>query len=221
MELRVHPTLIPARRLIANVEGAMNAILVQGDAVGATLYYGTGGAEPTASAVIADLVDVTRMHTADPEAPRAASRVPARPAVGRAILPMDEVATCYYLRMRVVDKPGRAGRHYPHPRRRAAFPSTPWCRRSPAEGEDQTDIIIAHPPDARETHQRRDRRESRTLPVVTGKVTRIRLEELRRRLAGCVTSTRGGMAPQIFTEILLGGLCPDGGLAIGGEHYPH
>jgi len=68
VELRVHPTLIPARRLIANVEGAMNAVLVQGDAVGATLYYGKGaGAEPTASAVIADLVDVTRMHTADPE----------------------------------------------------------------------------------------------------------------------------------------------------------
>jgi homoserine dehydrogenase len=68
IELRVHPTLIPEKRLIANVEGAMNAVLVQGDAVGATLYYGKGaGAEPTASAVIADLVDVTRLHTADPE----------------------------------------------------------------------------------------------------------------------------------------------------------
>ncbi|MCY1364154.1 Homoserine dehydrogenase [compost metagenome] len=67
VELRVHPTLVPAARLIANVEGAMNAVLVQGDAVGATLYYGKGaGAEPTASAVIADLVDVTRLHTADP-----------------------------------------------------------------------------------------------------------------------------------------------------------
>src|SRR5207237_4231727 len=72
IELRVHPTLIPAKRLIANVEGAMNAVLVQGDAVGPTLYYGKGaGAEPTASAVIADLVDVTRMHTAD-----SAHRVP-------------------------------------------------------------------------------------------------------------------------------------------------
>ena len=68
IELRVHPTLIPTRRLIANVEGVMNAILVKGDAVGATMYYGAGaGAEPTASAVVADLVDVTRMHTADPE----------------------------------------------------------------------------------------------------------------------------------------------------------
>jgi len=68
IELRVHPTLIPATRLIANVEGAMNAVLVQGDAVGATLYYGKGaGSEPTASAVIADLVDITRLATADPE----------------------------------------------------------------------------------------------------------------------------------------------------------
>ena len=68
IELRVHPTLIPATRLIANVEGAMNAVVVQGDAVGATLYYGKGaGSEPTASAVIADLVDITRLHAADPE----------------------------------------------------------------------------------------------------------------------------------------------------------
>ena len=107
IELRVHPTLIPARRLIANVEGVMNAILVKGDAVGPTLYYGAGaGAYPTASAVIADLVDVTRMHTADPEnrvphlafQPDRMSKLP--------ILPMAEVETSYYLRMRVHDKPG-------------------------------------------------------------------------------------------------------------------
>jgi len=68
IELRVHPTLIPAKRLIANVEGVMNAVLVKGDAVGPTMYYGAGaGAEPTGSAVVADLVDVTRLHTADPE----------------------------------------------------------------------------------------------------------------------------------------------------------
>src|SRR5499427_2847326 len=107
IELRVHPTLIPAKRLIANVEGVMNAVLVKGDAVGATMYYGAGaGAEPTASAVIADLVDVTRMHTADPEhrvphlafQPAALSDLP--------ILPMDEVETSYYLRLRVLDRPG-------------------------------------------------------------------------------------------------------------------
>jgi homoserine dehydrogenase len=107
VELRVHPTLIPTKRLIANVEGAMNAVLVQGDAVGATLYYGKGaGAEPTASAVIADLVDVTRMHTADPE-----HRVPHlafQPGAVEAtpILPLSEVETSYYLRLRVEDKPG-------------------------------------------------------------------------------------------------------------------
>jgi homoserine dehydrogenase len=103
----VHPTLIPAKRLIANVEGAMNAVLVKGDAVGATLYYGKGaGAEPTASAVIADLVDVTRMHTADPE-----HRVPHlafQPGAveDTPILPLAEVGTSYYLRLRVEDKPG-------------------------------------------------------------------------------------------------------------------
>src|SRR6185437_15118334 len=107
IELRVHPTLIPARRLIANVEGAMNAVLVKGDAVGATLYYGAGaGAEPTASAVIADLVDVTRMHTADPH-----HRVPhlafqPDQLSDLAVLPMGEVRTSYYLRLTVDDRPG-------------------------------------------------------------------------------------------------------------------
>src|SRR3954463_1919321 len=107
IELRVHPTLVPARRLIANVEGVMNAILVKGDAVGATLYYGAGaGAQPTASAVVADLVDVTRLITADPQhrVPHLAFQ-PDRLADTR-ILPMDEVTTSYYLRMRVADKPG-------------------------------------------------------------------------------------------------------------------
>src|SRR3982750_387559 len=105
IELRVHPTLIPAKRLIANVEGVMNAILVKGDAVGSTLYYGAGaGAEPTASAVIADLVDVTRMHTAAPN-----HRVPPlafRPdqLSNLPFLPMGEVETSYYLRMRVLDR---------------------------------------------------------------------------------------------------------------------
>jgi len=107
IELRVHPTLIPQQRLIANVDGVMNAVLVKGDAVGATMYYGAGaGAEPTASAVIADLVDVTRLATADPE-----NRVPHlafQPGqMGNLpILPIDEVETCYYLRINAQDKPG-------------------------------------------------------------------------------------------------------------------
>ncbi|HEY1609741.1 MAG TPA: homoserine dehydrogenase, partial [Paraburkholderia sp.] len=107
IELRVHPTLIPGKRLLANVEGPMNAVVVQGDAVGATLYYGKGaGAEPTASAVVADLVDVTRLHTADPEhrvphlafQPDSLSNTP--------ILPIDEVTSGYYLRLRVADETG-------------------------------------------------------------------------------------------------------------------
>ncbi|WP_028449200.1 MULTISPECIES: homoserine dehydrogenase [Chitinibacter] len=107
IELRVSPTLIPAGRLIANVDGVMNAVLVKGDAVGATMYYGPGaGAEPTASSVIADLVDITRLHTADPEhrvphlafQPSAMANLP--------ILPIDEVETCYYLRLSVKDLPG-------------------------------------------------------------------------------------------------------------------
>jgi len=107
IELRVHPTLIPERRLIANVDGVMNAVLVQADAVGPTLYYGAGaGSEPTASAVVADVVDVVRTLTADPEnrvphlafQPDALSDVP--------ILAMEDVQTAYYLRMQATDKPG-------------------------------------------------------------------------------------------------------------------
>ncbi len=107
IELRVHPTLIPQSRLIANVDGVMNAVLVKGDAVGATMYYGAGaGAEPTASAVIADLVDITRLASADPE-----NRVPhlafqPTQLANLPILPIEEVETCYYLRINATDKPG-------------------------------------------------------------------------------------------------------------------
>ncbi len=135
----MHPTLVPAKRLIANVEGAMNAVVVQGDAVGTTLYYGKGaGAEPTASAVIADLVDITRLHTADPDhrvphlafQPDAMSDTP--------ILPMDEVVTSYYLRLRVADQAGVLARvtgilaeaDISH-RRRAAARSRPRARSRP------------------------------------------------------------------------------------------
>ncbi|QSA95682.1 homoserine dehydrogenase [Methylococcus sp. EFPC2] len=107
IELRVHPTLIPARRLIANVDGVKNAVLVEGDAVGPTLYYGAGaGADPTASAVVADIVDVVRTLTSDPEnrvphlafQPSAISDIP--------VLPIEEVETAYYLRLSAEDKPG-------------------------------------------------------------------------------------------------------------------
>ena len=142
IELRVHPTLIPARRLIANVEGAMNAVLVKGDAVGSTLYYGAGaGAEPTASAVIADLVDVTRMHTADPEhrVPHLAFQPDQLTDVP--FLPIGDVETSYYLRMRVLDRPGvladitriLADRE---------ISIDAMIQKEPTEGEDQTDIIL-------------------------------------------------------------------------------
>jgi homoserine dehydrogenase len=177
IELRVHPTLIPEKRLIANVEGVMNAVLVKGDAVGPTLYYGPGaGAEPTASAVIADLVDVTRMHTADPE-----HRVPhlafqPDQLSDTPILPMGEVVTSYYLRMRVLDRPGvladitriLADRD---------ISIDAMIQKEPPEGEDQTDIILL-------THQSIERQvvdaitRIEALPTVRGKIVRIRLEQL-------------------------------------------
>ena len=177
VELRVHPTLIPAKRLIANVEGAMNAVLVQGDAVGSTLYYGKGaGAEPTASAVIADLVDVTRMHTADPEhrvphlafQPDKLSDLP--------ILPMNEVTTSYYLRLRVQDKPGVLA-DITRILADEQISIDAVIQKEPGEGEDQTDLIML-------THQTREKRinaaiaKVEALPVVAGKVTRLRLEQL-------------------------------------------
>jgi homoserine dehydrogenase len=177
IELRVHPTLVPARRLIANVEGAMNAVLVKGDAVGATLYYGPGaGAEPTASAVIADLVDVTRMHTADPEhrvphlafQPDQLSNLP--------FLPMAEVATSYYLRMRVEDKPGVLA-DIARILADRGISIDAMIQKEPPEGEEQTDIILL-------THVTIERNAVdaigaiEALPTVSGKVVRIRLEGL-------------------------------------------
>jgi homoserine dehydrogenase len=142
VELRVHPTLIPAKRLIANVEGAMNAVLVKGDAVGATLYYGKGaGAEPTASAVIADLVDVTRMHTADPEhrVPHLAFQPDAM--VDLAILPISEVVSSYYLRLRVEDRPGVLA-DVTRILADDGISIVAMIQREPGEGEEQTDIIM-------------------------------------------------------------------------------
>ena len=177
IELRVHPTLIPANRLIANVEGAMNAVLVQGDAVGATLYYGKGaGSEPTASAVIADLVDITRLATADPE-----HRVPylafqPDEMSDTPILPMAEVTTSYYLRIRVADKLGVVA-DVTRILADSAISIDAMLQKEPGEGETQTDIIIL-------THQTQEKHVDKAiaaieaLSTVAGKVTRIRLEEL-------------------------------------------
>jgi homoserine dehydrogenase len=179
IELRVHPTLIPARRLIANVEGVMNAILVQGDAVGATLYYGAGaGAEPTASAVVADLVDVTRMHTADPEhrVPHLAFQPDQLSDV--AILPMDEVVTSYYMRMRVADRPGVLA-DITRILADRGISIDAMVQKEPSEGEEQVDIImLTH--ETREKHINAAIAAIENLAVVSGKVTRIRLEALGR-----------------------------------------
>ncbi|HTF16358.1 MAG TPA: homoserine dehydrogenase [Burkholderiales bacterium] len=177
IELRVHPTLIPTKRLIANVEGVMNAVLVKGDAVGPTMYYGAGaGAEPTGSAVVADLVDITRLHTADPghRVPHLAFQ-PDRMS-NLEILPMEAVVTSYYLRMRVQDRPGVLA-DITRILGDASISIGAMIQREPAEGEEQVDIIML-------THQTREKSVNAAigkiekLPVVTGKVTRIRLEEL-------------------------------------------
>jgi homoserine dehydrogenase len=176
-ELRVHPTLIPARRLIANVEGVMNAILVKGDAVGQTMYYGAGaGAEPTASAVVADLVDVARMLTADPE-----HRVPHlafQPGQlsSTPILPMGEVETRNYLRMRVQDKPGvLADITRILADQRISIEAL--VQKEPRGGEEQVDLVmLTHMTVEKDMDASIARIEQ--LPVVVGKVTRIRLEEL-------------------------------------------
>ncbi len=179
IELRVHPSLVPTQRLIANVEGAMNAVMVQGDAVGTTLYYGKGaGSEPTASAVVADLVDITRLHTADPQnrvphlafQPDALTNLP--------VLPMDEVVTSYYLRLRVADEAGvlakltglLAG---------AGISIDAILQREADQvsGANQTDVIIlTH--DTREGTMNGVLAQMQALPTVLAPIVRIRKEEL-------------------------------------------
>ena len=181
IELRVHPSLVPAKRLLANVEGAMNAVVVNGDAVGTTLYYGKGaGSEPTASAVVADLVDIARLHTADPLhrvphlafQPDALSNLP--------VLPIEEVVTSYYLRLRVADQAGvlaqvtgiLAG---------AGISIDAVLQREAdevgGEGSQQTDVIIlTH--DAREGTLNGAMAQLQALPTVLAPIVRIRKEEL-------------------------------------------
>ncbi len=181
IELRVHPSLVPAKRLIANVEGAMNAVMVQGDAVGTTLYYGKGaGSEPTASAVIADLVDIARLHTAEP-----AQRVPylafQHHAMSDApVLPMGDVVTSYYLRLRVADQAGVLATVTGL--LAAADISIDAVLQREAdevggEGATQTDVIIlTH--DCTEARMDAALAQMQALPTVLAPITRIRKEEL-------------------------------------------
>jgi homoserine dehydrogenase len=177
IELRVHPTLIPSTRLIANVEGAMNAVVVHGDAVGSTLYYGKGaGSEPTASAVVADLIDITRLHTADPD-----HRVPHlafQPGAmqNTPVLPMAQVVTAFYLRLVVADKAGVLARitgilaeH--------DISIDAVLQRESSDGEEKTDLIIL-------THNTAEGRmtaalvQMQALTTVLAPIVRIRKEEL-------------------------------------------
>ncbi|QDL54215.1 homoserine dehydrogenase [Rhodoferax aquaticus] len=181
IELRVHPCLIPAKRLIANVEGAMNAVVVNGDAVGTTLYYGKGaGSEPTGSAVIADLVDITRLHTAD-----AAQRVPHLAFQPDAmsdtpVLPMGDVVTSYYLRLRVADEAGVLARVTGILAEAGISIDAVLQREADevgGEGSTQTDLIIlTH--DCAEAKMDAAIAQMQALPTVLQSITRIRKEEL-------------------------------------------
>lgn len=177
IELRVHPTLIPVRRLIANVEGVMNAIVVKGDAVGATLYYGAGaGAEPTASSVIADLVDVTRLHTADPM-----HRVPPlsfQPDLlsDTPVIPMEDVETSYYLRIQVIDKPGVMAEITRIVAENNISISALLQKEASDESDQVSVIMLTHLTVEKNINAAIARIEA--LPVVSGKVFRLRIEEL-------------------------------------------
>ncbi len=178
IELRVHPTLIPERRLIANVDGVMNAVLVMGDAVGPTLYYGAGaGSLPTASAVVADIIDVTRTLTTDPE-----NRVPHlafQPGElsDMSVLSMDEVETAYYLRMTAVDRPGVVAA-VAGILADAGISIEAMQQKQPPEGETEVPLVML-------THQVRERQMNaaiekiESLDAVAGAVTRIRVEQLK------------------------------------------
>ena len=178
VELRVHPTLIPQRRLIANVDGVMNAVLVCGDAVGPTLYYGAGaGAEPTASAVVADLVDVVRTMTSDPEnrvphlafQPDALSDLP--------ILPVEEIETAYYRRLQAEDKPGVLA-EVTRILGEAQISIEAVLQKEPAEGESTVPVILL----TRRVQERNMNRaiaQIEKLAAIKGSVTRIRLETLK------------------------------------------
>ncbi|MEJ2589892.1 MAG: homoserine dehydrogenase [Candidatus Thiodiazotropha sp.] len=177
IELRVHPTMIPHRRLIANVDGVMNAVLVKGDAVGPTLYYGAGaGSEPTASAVVADVVDVVRALTADPE-----NRVPHlafQPGelVDLPILPIEEVETAFYLRIQVEDKPGVVAR-IAGILAESGISIEAIQQKEPAEGEETVPLVML-------TQRVLEKQLNQAIAAieqlssVSGKVMRIRVERL-------------------------------------------
>jgi homoserine dehydrogenase len=176
IELRVHPTLIPTKRLIANVEGAMNAVMVQGDAVGTTLYYGKGaGSEPTASAVVADLVDIARMSGSASQAVPVLAFQPAS-VQAAPILPIGQVVTSFYLRMRVSDEAGVLAK-VTGILAEAGISIDALIQHEAKDGESQTDLIIlTH--DCVEATMNKSLSLVEALPSVLGSVVKIRKEEL-------------------------------------------
>jgi homoserine dehydrogenase len=177
IEMRVHPTLIPHRRLIANVDGVMNAVLVQGDAVGPTLYYGAGaGSLPTASAVVADVIDIVRALTTDPD-----NRVPhlafqPHELTDTTILPMEEVETAYYLRMQVIDRPGVLA-DITKILGDSGISIEAILQKEPAEGASHVPIIILTQT-VQEKNMNAAIQQIQGLGSVEGEVTRIRMESL-------------------------------------------
>lgn len=177
VELRVHPTLIPEKRLVANVNGAMNAVVVKGDAVGPTLYYGAGaGAEPTASAVVADLMDVARLIDATSE-----QRVPylafqPEQVKDLAILPIDAVQSAYYLRLRATDKPGVLA-NVTKIVGDLGISIDAMMQKEPDENETEADIVILTHVTV-EANMNKAIAAIEALDAIVGKITRIRMEEL-------------------------------------------
>lgn len=177
IELRVHPTLIPERRLVANVNGVMNAVVVKGDAVGPTLYYGAGaGSEPTASAVVADVIDVARALTSDPN-----NRVPhlafqANKLSDTSILPMEEVETAYYLRLQVTDKPGVLA-DITRILGDDGISIEAILQKEPAEGAKHVPVILLTQR-VKEEFMNKAIREIEALDSIDGEVMRIRMETL-------------------------------------------
>lgn len=177
VELRVHPTLIPEKRLIANVNGAMNAVLVKGDAVGPTMYYGAGaGAEPTASAVVADLVDIARLRDATPAQRIPFLGFPLGAQTAASILPIAEISSAYYLRMRVSDKPGVLAEITKILGDRQISIDA-MMQKEPMDGESEADIVIL-------THVTIEKNVDaaiasiEALAAIDGSITKIRMEEL-------------------------------------------
>ena len=175
--MRVHPTLIPERRLIANVDGVRNAVLVIGDAVGPTIYYGAGaGADPTASAVVADLVDIVRAFTTDP-----GNRVPHLAFQSDAlsyeeILPMEEISTAYYLRMQALDRPGVLA-DVTRILGESGISIEAILQREPVEGASFVPIIILTQ-SVREKYMNQAIEKLEALPNINGRIMRIRMDPL-------------------------------------------